>query len=655
MMEFTLSNLNSCKNYKFTLSEVGSSLTSETSAKTQCVQTTTVTTTTTTTSSTTTLIPPQLEPIKDVILSQEPNQEGTLLKLNWDLAASTSVRLIIESQPINFEATKDFPAELEDEHKVFFLNIPEGQKFNISMKATFLNGTSDVVWSQKINSVINEDKPFDLSEFKIEIEAKENRGSALASWIHTKSIIDTYAIRIVDHGSNLKGEQMLQAPKVTEKAEIDLHSIAGMLNLQNCHNYTLWIYPDTFENLRENVTIWSQGNETNFIYQNTDKYGPNTFDISEAITMETDEENFSLTWDEEFICKPLALQIIQMPYLYKNHSEHLDTVITNLPDYQSGQLVNLNTALPCMTHRYELLDSQKVIHTEEFKTLPSEKLQKLQDREVYVKADTTDYEVLTIEWADRCVDTYALEICQFPYDCSKEKESFHYRAFEVSKNESYPRQTVTDLLPCAFYSYDISNDDFLLYNGSFVTPFSDEDFDLNLMDFQVNQQGLSMAVSWTHVHPCISSYNVGLMDSQGNVLTEIAVDGAEIRVDFNTSVYVSFEDQLEQCAHYDLTITPFLNVNHTLEENWIFKHPVLLFNEPQPPTLFSVKSQDEEDTVLEWDHLPCYEFYELAIYKDSNATLVTKHTITASKDDTLIDFAIQDLKACTAYTFLINR
>ena len=59
--------------------------------------------------------------------------------------------------------------------------------------------------------------------------------------------------------------------------------------------------------------------------------------------------------------------------------------------------------------------------------------------------------------------------------------------------------------------------------------------------------------------------------------------------------------------------------------------------------------------MLQWDHLPCYEFYELSVYKDGNETFVTKHTVEASKDDTLITFPIQDLQACTAYTFLINR
>ena len=54
------------------------------------------------------------------------------------------------------------------------------------------DGTSEVVWSQKINSVINEDKPFDLADFKIDIQAQDDRGTALASWTHTKGIINSY-------------------------------------------------------------------------------------------------------------------------------------------------------------------------------------------------------------------------------------------------------------------------------------------------------------------------------------------------------------------------------------------------------------------------------------------------------------------------------
>ena len=83
------------------------------------------------------------------------------------------------------------------------------------------------------------------------------------------------------------------------------------------------------------------------------------------------------------------------------------------------------------------------------------------------------------------------------------------------------------------------------------------------------------------------------------------------------------------------------------------RHLAAIFDYESNVDFFS--SQGTKETVLQWDHLPCYEFYELSVYKDGNETFVTKHTVEATKDDTLITFPIQDLQACTAYTFLINR
>ena len=85
---------------------------------------------------------------------------------------------------------------------------------------------------------------------------------------------------------------------------------------------------------------------------------------------------------------------------------------------------------------------------------------------------------------------YRLDICLFPYSCSQthqnQLQGFQFRTFGVaSSGDGYPKQAVTDLLPCSFYTYEISTSDqsFLFYNGSFQTTFSMEDFDLNLHDF----------------------------------------------------------------------------------------------------------------------------------------------------------------------------
>ena len=56
---------------------------------------------------------------------------------------------------------------------------------------------------------------------------------------------------------------------------------------------------------------------------------------------------------------------------------------------------------------------------------------------VIVWSPNDDYEVRIIEWADRCVEKYQLNICQFPYDCRQDpKDSLYYRTFDVMIQES---------------------------------------------------------------------------------------------------------------------------------------------------------------------------------------------------------------------------
>ena len=51
---------------------------------------------------------------------------------------------------------------------------------------------------------------------------------------------------------------------------------------------------------------------------------------------------------------------------------------------------------------------------------------------VIVWSPKDNYEFVAIEWADRCVEKYQLNICQFPYDCMQDsKDSLYYRTFDV--------------------------------------------------------------------------------------------------------------------------------------------------------------------------------------------------------------------------------
>ena len=278
-----------------------------------------------------------------------------------------------------------------------------------------------------------------------------------------------------------------------------------MLNLKNCRYYELNIYPEKFpwQIAKENKSSWHDGVQITFDYKPEHGiYGPNILKSEDAINLDLVNATYlTLSSTQPLTCQNLELYLIQKPYLYKNHS-HLETVIQKVPSFTLGQTIDISNFQPCMSHRLELrLESNKSavpIYEHNFRTLKSELSTPLGKHEVIVwnPEDKSDYDVVTIEWADRCMEKYRLDICQFPYNCSADtEESFSYRTFDVEigqkieeKSPNYPKQTVTDLLPCAFYSFDIWKDDesFLFFNGSFVTPFSDEDFDLNLHNLQVS-------------------------------------------------------------------------------------------------------------------------------------------------------------------------
>ena len=53
----------------------------------------------------------------------------------WDNAPNIEVTVIIENQPLNFEAKKYFPPENDCQlEKTWFLDVPTCQNFNVSMR-----------------------------------------------------------------------------------------------------------------------------------------------------------------------------------------------------------------------------------------------------------------------------------------------------------------------------------------------------------------------------------------------------------------------------------------------------------------------------------------------------------------------------------------
>ena len=145
---------------------------------------------------------------------------------------------------------------------------------------------------------------------------------------------------------------------------------------------------------------------------------------------------------------------------------------------------------------------------------------------------------------------------------------------------------------------------FHFYNGTFITPFSAEDFDLNLQDFNVTLGSNTVNVSWTHVHPCITEYHVELRkisDDSTFTSDDSLMGNAAITYTFQiqlpknfhiqnglSSYYVKFsfsEKAKKICAIVYLvnvkTIRRMAQIFVAFSEKLIFNH-VLGFSDPPP-------------------------------------------------------------------------
>ena len=72
---------------------------------------------------------------------------------------------------------------------------------------------------------------------------------------------------------------------------IDLNSLPGLLDLENCQTYRAFIYPNSFprggdlEN-DNSSSIWSRGYSKDFIYEDSNGLVPNQVNLSQIISFE---------------------------------------------------------------------------------------------------------------------------------------------------------------------------------------------------------------------------------------------------------------------------------------------------------------------------------------------------------------------------------
>ena len=167
-VEGVFDNLEPCTSYNFSTSKLGENDNNNfahTEASTLCPENVTTTVEPTTSTETNTEIEP-IVIISNVTLTQNITKgEGTKITLNWE--SDPSVKVYFEV----YEGDEFF-AEREIEPPTFFLNSPSCQRYDISLKAVFPNESSSTMWKESIETVINPDDEFELTDFYLTIHGK---------------------------------------------------------------------------------------------------------------------------------------------------------------------------------------------------------------------------------------------------------------------------------------------------------------------------------------------------------------------------------------------------------------------------------------------------------------------------------------------------
>ena len=174
---------------------------------------------------------------------------------------------------------------------------------------------------QNVTTQPNPNLEFNLKNFRIEMSQKTRLGTALASWTQSLPCITRYAIRL-SHDV-IKGEMHIATPSnMYDNVTLDLHMVPGILNLQNCRQYTLSIYPDNFPEQQLEPGKWTEGLTRTFNYVTKEGDAPNLIDLYEDVTLTTGSDRVEIVWGKEsYSCQDVEFTVSTLRYLHGKHSD----------------------------------------------------------------------------------------------------------------------------------------------------------------------------------------------------------------------------------------------------------------------------------------------------------------------------------------------
>ena len=213
---------------------------------------------------------------------------------------------------------------------------------------------------------------------------------------------------------------------------------AGVLDLKNCQEYHLTIYPDSFPNTNSS-SKWDDGFSTVFQYSTRKEGLPPSRKTPNSVKILKDIQSRSVIIDleaiaEAYTCSDVFIQISTQRSIRSNETSNQIFVYNETHILSKTQTILIDQLTPCTFHRLKIWKKGEnvEIYSQNFKTDlafdgMNDTLLRLQENEVVLGSDpntskknnimTFDENSLELKWVDRCVDEYMIKLCRFPLEC----------------------------------------------------------------------------------------------------------------------------------------------------------------------------------------------------------------------------------------------
>ena len=545
------------------------------------------------------------------------------------------------------EGSKEVLREnIESEEEHFMREIPADfcKHYHVAVSR---QDDSEVV-KKSVVSPLNPNLEFALSEMRVEITSSaQTRGEAHLSWIHDLQCVTRYKLRVSDDFGN-SGERIVIPGGGGEddgaKMTVDLNMIPGLLNLHNCREYRLAVFPTK---MHEIINEGDLSASLEFVYADREGNPANVNDDGNTeVKLTVTDKEAAVSWVNPPTCLELRAEFSPRIGMHEIYDDvFVEREIYPKLDEKSTSVGNLK---PCAFYRVRLvsIENEAVLHERRFRTEPRaaeedegvDTVELLGEEDVVIWTDEIDPTEAKIEWTDRCID-YNVVLCQ-------QGSKNECRTHRVTDSQSI---TLSSLVSCSAYDFNISanfgeDESFVLYSGNFSTnlapsfSFKPKEFRAEAAENVTN----GVEISWKNSPPCFDAFLIQIFFDELPVIEQEAPNSAG---DFNVILNLADDASVPNCVNLTAVVTPS-SISH--EKNAPFKTTFEYFTGPTIPETIDVIGVNETAVSLNWTSTRCDTGFEVDV------STFEGESVFSSSDLEKAQLSLDNLSPCTKYEVRIS-